>query len=364
MHSFDKLKRRNQDFMLIETIKQIGVSNYSLLARMVGMNPETVRYKVNNQLARYGLGVQVNLNYTELGMAVGLLTVRADASNKKSWVDSVSYLSFIGKVMGAEKYLCTYALPFRFKKKYLDSLASLKQEKILDDFEAIEAQWVRYPSFRPEFYNFDERRWVVDWRRVDMTPEEVGTSFTEVNRDAEVDYIDLRILRSMQMTPTVSLAKIAKEIDANERTLRYHNSEHVVKKKLILNSNIRWKRPEIEGKQSELMEVVFSFKNLKREEVTPVRKLLNRIPFTWLEAGSEDGGYYAFLDIPIDRFHEAINYIESHVENAKERLSMTILDAAKSRSLYLPDEMYDPKRGWTLPNYSREMAEVPEGKHP
>ncbi len=362
MQSFEKLRRRNQDFMLIETIKQIGVSNYSLLARMVGMNPETVRYKVNNQLSRYGLGVQVNLNYTELGMAMGLLVIKADPPDKKPWPESVSYLSFVGKVMGAEQYLCTYAVPFRFKKKYLDMLASLKQEKILGDFEAVETDWVRYPSFRPEFYNFDERRWAVDWRRVDMTLDEMGASCTAVNRDADIDYVDLRILRSMQESPTVSLAKIAKEMDANERTLRYHNAEHVVKKKLILNSNVRWKKPEIEGKQAELMEAVVSFKGLRREEITPVRKLMNRIPFTWLEAGSEAGGYYAFLDIPIERFHETINYIESHVEIVKDHLSIVILDAAKSHSLNLPDGMFDPKRGWTLPNYLREMAEIPEEK--
>jgi DNA-binding Lrp family transcriptional regulator len=362
MESFEKLRRRNQDFMLIETIKQIGVSNYSLLARMVGMNPETVRYKVNNQLARYGLGVQVNLNYTELGMATGLLVLKAEPPDKQPWRERVSYLSFVGKVMGAEQYVCTYAVPFRFKKKFLDVLAAIKQEGILEDFEAVEAGWLRYPSFRPEFYNFDERRWAVDWRRVDMTLEEVGASCTDVNRDADIDYVDLRILRSMQQSPTVSLAKIAKEMDANERTLRYHNAEHVVKKKLILNSNVRWRKPEIDGKQAELMQAVVSFKDLKREEITPIRKLLNRIPFTWLEAGSEEGGYYAFLDIPIERFHETIDYIESHADTVKDHLSIAILDAAKSHSLLLPDAMFDPKRGWTLPNYLKEMAEIPQEK--
>ena len=358
MQSFEKLRRRNQEFQLLETIKQIGVSNYSLLGRMVGLNPETVRYKVNNQLARYGLGIQVNLNYTELGMAVGLLSVKADPARPRSWLDSVSYLSFVGKVVGADQYFCTYAVPFRFKKKYLDLIASLKDQRIIEEFEAIEAQWIRNPSFRPEFDDFDERRRVVAWRRVDMTMDEVGASCTDVNRDAEVDYIDLRILRSMQVAPTVSLAKIAKEIDANARTLRYHHAEHVVKKKLILNSNIRWRKAELEGKQSELMQTVVSFKDLKREDMEPVRKLLNRIPFTWFEAGSEGGGYYAFLDIPIDRFHETIGYVETHADKMKEHLSIRMLDAAKSHALVLPDEMFDPKRGWTLPNYAQEMAEL------
>ena len=40
---FERLKRRNQDYLLIETIKRVGPSNYSLLARLTGLNPETVR---------------------------------------------------------------------------------------------------------------------------------------------------------------------------------------------------------------------------------------------------------------------------------------------------------------------------------
>jgi DNA-binding Lrp family transcriptional regulator len=360
MGAFDKIKRRNLDFLLIETIKQIGVSNYSLLARMTGINPETVRYKVNRQLSKYGLGVQLNLNHASLGMSAGLLVVDADQSSDV--LQEISYLFFEGKVIGASKYVGLFAVPFRFKKKYVDVLSYLKQQKTITDFQVIEANWMRYPSFRPEFYDFDAKKWNVDWRRVEMTQGESGATSLDLNREAELDYFDVKILKAMQERPTVSLAKVATEIEANPRTLRYHNAEHVVKGKFILNSNVRWKKPSLEGRPGELMQMLALFKGVGQEGVVRARKLMNKIPFTWVEGGSETGDYFAVLDVPMEKLYEATKFIEENTEDVRPHLSMLMLDSMKSRYLFFPDEMFDPKRGWTLPSYRQEMAKAQEGE--
>src|SRR2546425_10637641 len=81
MSEFERLQRRNQDYVLLETIKQVGASNYSLIARLTGLNPETVRYKVSKQLAKFGLDLSININYSELGFSMGLLTITAGGSS-------------------------------------------------------------------------------------------------------------------------------------------------------------------------------------------------------------------------------------------------------------------------------------------
>ena len=83
MMEFERLKRRNQEYLLIETIKRVGPSNYSLLARLTGLNPETVRYKISKQLPKYGLGLTVNINYGELGFSMGLLRIKANSMSGK-----------------------------------------------------------------------------------------------------------------------------------------------------------------------------------------------------------------------------------------------------------------------------------------
>jgi len=128
MMEFERLKRRNQDLLLIETIKRVGPSNYSLLARLTGLNPETVRYKVSKQMGKFGLGLTVNIDYGELGFSLGLLKVKANSSSGKSWYDHAHYIMLLTKVAGTDNYICLYGIPFRFKKKYAETMEKLKQQ--------------------------------------------------------------------------------------------------------------------------------------------------------------------------------------------------------------------------------------------
>ncbi len=343
----------------METIRQVGVSNYSLIARLTGLNPETVRYKVNKQLRKLGLSIQINIDFARLGFALCALHVKARSTEGRSWVDNSSYLLFAGKIMGSDRYLCLYALPFRFKKKYLDELSSLQQSHLIEQFESQEVSWLRYPPLRTEFFNFDEGQWVVDWNRIDSIHNEMGaTSFFPTYQDAKVDSTDVQILRSLQEDPTVNPAKIAKSLGANARTVRYHYLEHIVKGKFILNNNVRWVEPLLQGKRAELMQVIFSFRNLNQEEVVEIRKLCNRIPFTWFEAGTTERSYLAFLEIPVTYFHETIRYLEKNTESVRERFEMMILDADKTKSFNVPVEMFDLDRGWRLLPFQETQAQV------
>ncbi len=348
MSEFERLQRRNQDYVLLETIKQVGASNYSLIARLTGLNPETVRYKVSKQLAKFGLDLSINVNYSELGFSMGLLTITPNGSSKGGWLDRVQYLLIMGKYVGTDKYVCLYGIPYRFKKKYLDTISALKQKGLIEDFESTELYWIRYPPFRSELYDFDAKSWAVDWRKIDGTQHEAGVTSFSVNRDSKVDEVDLKILRYLGEDPTSGLAKIGKEINANPRTVRYHHTEHVVKGNLMLGNRIRWVVPFREGATSQIMQLLFSFKSLGQDEIATPRKLFNKLPFTWLEAGTEDRSYYAFLDIPIAHFHETMKYIETNSENLRNKYEMTMLDPSSTKYLHLPDQMFDKNLGWRL----------------
>lgn len=351
MGAVERLHRKNQDYLLVETIKQVGVTNYSLLARLTGLNPETVRYKVNKHLSKLGLGLLLNVNYSELGLSVGMLSVKGNSSPATSWLESTNYLVYVGKVMGANRYLCLYAVPFRFKKKYAETIEELKRQGLVEECETTDMYWLRYPPFRPEFYDFETSSWKVDWNRVSTMSQEIGAYCISVNKESKVDYVDLKILKSMQEDPTVSLARTAKDMNVNPRTVRYHYAEHVLKGKFILSNNMRWVRPIQEGRHGELMEVIMAFRGLGDGEAEKVRKLFNNIPFTWLEARTEDKSYFAFLDLPMANFHETVGFIEMQLPSLQNRCEMTMLDPNKSYGLNLPAEMFDKERGWRLLNY-------------
>jgi hypothetical protein len=346
--SVDKLQRRNQDYKLLETIKRVGVQNYSLLSRLTGLNAETIRYKVNRHLTKLGLATTINVNYGQLGLAVGYLTVQPSKSSLKSWADRMSYVIFTGKRMGANKHFCLTAVPYRLKKKYQDSLEQMKKDGLIESYEYKEMYWMRYPPFRPEYYDFDEKGWKVDWNRFEMTMSEIGPSFVDVNRESDVDFIDLKILSSMMKDPTMPLAKTAKEISVNPRTVRYHHAEHVLKNGFILSNNIRWVKPLQEGNPGGVMQAVIISRKLDEAGMTKVRKFCNSLPFTWIESGSEDKTYVAIVDIPMSDFQTCMQQIEMHLQGAGDSYEVDMLDASKSGPLTIPDEMFEPKRGWRL----------------
>ena len=348
MMEFERLKRRNQDYLLIETIKRVGPSNYSLLARLTGMNPETVRYKISKQLGKFGLGLTVNINYGELGFTLGLLKVKANSSSGKSWFDHAHYLMLLSKVVGTDTNVCLYGIPFRFKKKYAESFEELKQKGLISDYELTELYWMRYPPFRSELYNFETKCWNVDWKRIETTTQEAGVTSFAVNHDPKVDDVDIEILKFLKEDPTFGLAKVGKEIGVNPRTVRYHHTEHVVKGNLIVGNNVRWTWPLQQGKSSEIMQVMAGFKGLEQDEVAVVRKLFNKLPFTWVEGGTEGKDYFAFMDIPILSFHDCVRFIETSLGTVRSKLEVSILDASKTQYMNVPDEMFDKRLGWRL----------------
>ncbi len=354
---FERLKRRNQDYLLIETIKRVGPSNYSLLARLTGLNAETVRYKISKQLGKYGLGLTVNINYGELGFSLGLLKVKANSASGKSWFDHVHYLMLLSKVSGTDRYICLYGIPYRFKKKYAEGLEFLKQKGLIEEFEMTELYWMRYPPFRSELYNFETKCWNVDWKKIDSPTQEAGVTSFSVNHDPKVDDVDIKILKYLKEDPTYGLAKLGKEIGVNPRTVRYHHSEHVVKGNLIIGNNVRWTWPLQQGKGGEIMQVNVAFKGLQQDEVAVVRKLFNKLPFTWFEGGTESRDYFAFMDIPIYSFHECVRFIETNLGATRSEMEMSILDSSKTQYLNVPDEMFDKRLGWRLFGDSEQGAQ-------
>jgi hypothetical protein len=111
---------------------------------------------------------------------------------------------------------------------------------------------------------------------------------------------------------------------------------------------VRWTWPLQQGKSAEIMQVMVGFKGMEQEEVSVVRKLFNKLPFTWVEGGTEGRDYFAFMDVPILSFHDCIRFIESHLGDLRTKLEVSILDSAKTQYMNVPDEMFDKRLGWRL----------------
>ena len=82
---------------------------------------------------------------------------------------------------------------------------------------------------------------------------------------------------------------------------------------------------------------IVDFKGLEPEELNSVRKLCNKIPFTLLEAAFENRGYFAFMDVPLEYFHETMSYFDRYTAALATKKEMIILDPTKTQFLNVPD---------------------------
>jgi hypothetical protein len=348
LDTVSKLKRKNQDLFLFETIKKVGMQNYSLLSRLTGLDPETVRYRVNYHLKRFGLSACININYSQLGLLVSLIITEGTHSE-----NAIPYLSFHSRAVGSNKNVFVIVHPARLKKKYINYL-----EQRAKDFRILKVKifyWVRMPSFRIELFNFDKRTWEIDWNKIELPQPEEGPSFISYNPDAKPDYFDLKILKKMVYEPSISIAKIAKELNVNPRTLRYHYLEHVLKQKLILSHNLKIMDS---SQKEEKFRVSILVENLEEKSLEEIRGFCNRLPFTWLEARTEDRNYFAIMDIPLQFFNETLKRLELRLRPLSKSYEVMLLDPSTPAVLDIPDSMFDPDRGWRLYEYNQIKEEV------
>jgi hypothetical protein len=125
---------------------------------------------------------------------------------------------------------------------------------------------------------------------------------------------------------------------------------------LILGNNVRWTKGLVPGRTPEIMQIAVVFRNLEPEELNSVRKLCNKIPFTLLEAAFENRGYFAFMDVPLEYFHETMSYLDRNTAVIATKKEMIIVDPTKTQFLNVPDELYDKERGWRLLQNQSQVA--------
>ena len=102
---------------------------------------------------------------------------------------------------------------------------------------------------------------------------------------------------------------------------------------------------------------------MSRTRSRSVRKLFNKLPFTWVEGGTEGGkDYFAFMDIPILSFHDCVRFIETSLGAVRSKLEVSILDSAKTQYMNVPDEMFDKRLGWRLFGDEGAQPSAPRGE--
>lgn len=354
---------------VVEALKAVGPENCSLISRMTGVPIETVRYKIKRQLPSKGFRFHVGVDYDRLDLTRYWLTLDFTSAYRDMAVQildalaEVGYLIFYARLTPRGTFVAIVALPSEARRKYSGFLDHLTELGILTTYTMEELAWAQYLSLNPKNYDFSSQTWTVDWPSLQRTPVSFGAT-EQPSEPSKIDKLDLHILKELQLDSTQTFAAIAKKLNINPKTIRYHYSRHIVGQRLISRYLVRWMGDIESTKRHSLLNLKMWFRNLTSTELKTARATILRLPFTWSEMLATDGKLYvAEVHVPLQLYPDTLEFLRKSMADFSSKMDYGVTDYSASSVHTIPYKMYEDETGWRfdlddLKNRFRNLSTV------
>lgn len=333
---------------IIEAIQRAGPRNISELSRITGVHPETIRYKINRRFTRLGFHIHAEADYRKLGLVPywAVISVsRKSAETPRSLflaLNRSAYLVYYGKQLPHGNFVCLFVIPEGKEKKHRALLSSLKESDHIRAYSMVEIVASRHPTMQPHYFNFQSNRWDIDWNQVDVSK---GTEL-KIQQKSPVeamDYIDLLLLKELQVSALQHTVAIARKVKLNEKTAEYHYRAHVQKKKLISGYLIRWQRDMETSVSHRTLLTRLTFSDLG-ERLGLVQRTISKIPFLWEEDLLADGTFVATVHIPVEETTSFFDFLSTRVPELYGHVEVALIKRSEASAFTVPYQMY--RDGW------------------
>ena len=319
-----------------------------MISRELGIHKETVRYWYRHVLLGKGYVTQAVPNHEKLGL-VRMVALARFSKEFRPYADAIlmamSELSYLGsfmKTLPEDLYSIQASVPKEQSENWTRFMFALKQRGLFDSIRVFPFDWVRVIPMRADMYDFENDSWQYDWN---AKPKADSTDYTPSPK-GEFDFVDLSIIKQLQMDPNSTLIEIAKELKLNYKTLSWHYRTHVVNNNLLKGYSVNWAGTRYDprvGKalhrRHRYMWLELLVSNITESERLELMANISRLPFVWLEAGGRN--YFAQIAFPMETMTEALEFIKDVVSPVREKSSWYFMDQANALRFSLALELYD-----------------------
>lgn len=337
---------------LVKLICEIG-PDIPEIARRLGQFRESVRYRYKKKVLERGFSVQAAPNYEKLGLRRVMSLVEFShlylpySNEILIAMNELSYLVYFAKTTPGKRYIIDAAVPLNYVEQYVEFINMLVDKGLFTQVETFRFDWARNPPMRAEFYDFNTGMWDFDWSIINIKPTENIENLTAEQQ--EFDYIDLLIIKELQIDANRSLIEIAKNVSVNYKKLAWHYTNHVLGRGLIKSYRVNWMGTRYDytiekalHRKHRYLSLFLIVKDTNRYETMELSTKMNVLPFLWFEAGGAN--YYANFAFPVDFVNEAFQYLELALENFTHRYELCITDSSNALTFTIPYKLYDQER--------------------
>ncbi|MDA4127338.1 MAG: hypothetical protein OK452_09105, partial [Thaumarchaeota archaeon] len=260
-------------------------------------------------------------------------------------MSEVSYVvSFAKSLIGGE-YVVNLSVPSDLIGEVREFLLALKERGMFAKLEILEFEWARIVPMKPDYYDFDTGRWDFEWQN--PAPQDYEAAAYVPSKRGKFDYIDLLIIKELQMDANKSMKEISEKLNINYKKLAWHHTAHVCGRKLLSGYTVNWMGTRYDynlekalHRKHRYFAIDFMVKDTNEFESMTLRHEMNRLPFLWSEGSGRN--YFAELSVPVDYVVEGLQYLGNTARAVKEKMSLHAIDQTEAARFTIPYSLYDP----------------------
>ncbi len=342
----------SRTIQLVKLLTEIG-PDVPEIARRLGQFKESVRYRYKEKILSKGFAVQAAVDHERIGLKRVVLIVDFTEAYQNyaaailTAMSEVSYVVGFVKSLIGQEYIVNLSVPVDLVGEVREFLLALKERDLFSRLEILEFDWFRIAPMKPEFYDFDTGRWDFEWQTT--SPQDYDAAAYSPSKQIKFDYVDLLIIKELQMDANRSLKDISEKLNVNYKKLAWHHSTHVSSQKLLRGYTVNWMGTRYDYSLEKVLHrkhryfaVDLIVREVSQFETMTLRHQIDRLPFVWSEAAGRD--YIAELALPVDYVVEGLQYLGNAVKSVQDRTSIYTLDQTEAARFTLPYTMYDPER--------------------
>jgi hypothetical protein len=361
---------------LVKVLTELG-PEIPEIARRLGQFKESVRYRYKEKILSKGYAVQGAVDHERLGLKRMMLvadfseTYRNFAPAILTAMSEVCYVVGFAKTLLGGEYIVNLSIPAEQVEEVRKFFLALESKGMFSKLEMLDFDWWRNVPMKPEFYDFDTGRWSFEWQNPGAQDHE-GAAYVP-SKKGKFDYVDLLIIKELQMDANKSLKEMSEKLNINYKKLAWHHTAHVCGQKLLHGYIVNWIGTRYDYTLEKVLHRKHRYfvldllvRNVNEYESMMLRHRMNALPFLWSEAGGQN--YHAGVALPVDNVVEGLQYIGNATSAVRDRLTIYPGDQTEAVSFTILYQLYDqPSKTWKFDRedltqrFDKLMVEIKAG---
>ena len=329
---------------LVKLLAEVG-PDVPEISRRLGQFKESVRYRYKEKILNKGFAVQANVDHEKLGLQRLIVILDFAEPYRKfsqSILASMNELCFLisfAKTMPAGYYVANFSAPREFVGELKSFFTAMKDKGMFSHLEVFDFDWIRFAPMKAEFYDFDTGRWDFDWTA--KSAGDFASAHYLPSNQAKFDYVDLLLIKELQMDANKSLKEISEKLKVNYKKLAWHYTTHVMARRLLNSYRVNWMGTRYDyaiekvlHRQHRYFAVDLLVKGVTDYEAMSLRQAIANLPFLWSE--TVGANYFCEFAFPVDFVVEGLQFLTQTISPVKEKTEIYTIDQSDAATFTIP----------------------------